>query len=93
MAGLNRWLSCVAVMTLFAAGGHRSPSAPSPLSVPNFQGDFAGSYVINSCSETGVFLSGCCFGSSFNAGGVFQLELSLVQNQTAVSGTAVCLHP
>jgi hypothetical protein len=87
------WLLwCVAAMTLFAACGRRAPSAPSPPSVPNFQGNLAGSYVINSCSEAGVFLSGFCVGSRSNAGGVFQLELSLVQNQTAVSGTVVLSH-
>ena len=87
--GINRLLLCFAVVTvLLAACGCRSPSAPSPPSVPNFQGEFAGSYAINSCNETGVFFSGFCSGSSSNAG-TFPLQLSLVQNQTSISGTMI----
>lgn len=76
----------VAGMTLAACG--RSASAPSA-AVANFQGEFAGAYVINSCSETGVFFSGFCFGSGSNAGGTFPLEVSFSQSQAAVSGTVV----
>ena len=36
-----------------------------------------------------MFFSGFCAGSSSNAGGTFPLELSLVQNQTAISGTVI----
>jgi len=75
--------SCVAAVAVSACGG-RSPSAPS---LPDFQGQFAGSYVITSCTEIGVFFSGFCVGSGWNAGSTFPLELSLVQNQTVVTGT------
>lgn len=88
--GISRLLSCFAVvMVLLAACGCGSPSAPAPSSVPDFQGQFAGSYVINSCNESGVFFSGFCIGSNSNTGGTFPLELSLVQNQTAISGTVI----
>jgi hypothetical protein len=76
-------------MVLLGACGRGSPSTPSPPSQPDFQGQFAGSYVINSCSETGVFFSGFCAGTSSTAGGTFGLELSFVQNQTAISGTVI----
>ena len=88
--GISRLLSCLAVvMSLLAACGRGSPSAPSPSSSPDFQGPFTGSYVINSCNETGVFFSGSCAGFGWSAGGTFPLELSLVQNQTAISGTVI----
>ncbi len=87
--GISRLLSCLSVvMILWAACGCGSPSAPSRSSLPDFQGQFTGSYVVNSCTETGVFFSGFCVGSSSNAG-TFPLELSLVQNQTAISGTVI----
>jgi hypothetical protein len=87
---IGRLLSCLAVvMILLAVCGCGSPSAPSPSSLPDFQGQFAGSYVINNCNETGAFFSGFCIGSSSNAGGTYPLELSLVQNQTAISGTVI----
>ena len=76
-------------MVLFVVCGCGSPSAPSPSSQPDFQGQFAGSYVINSCNETGVFFSGFCAGTSSTAGGTFALELSFVQNRTAISGTVI----
>lgn len=85
--GLDRPFTWVAVVTvLSAACGGRSPSAPSP-PLPDFQGQFTGGYVISSCTETGVFFSGFCVGSGWNAGSNFPLELSLVQNQTVVTGT------
>jgi len=88
--GISRLLSCLAVvMSLLAACGRGSLSAPSPSSSPDFQGPFTGSYVINSCNETGVFFSGSCAGFGWSAGGTFPLELSLVQNQTAISGTVI----
>lgn len=81
---------CVAVgIGLSAACGRDSPAAPSPPPVPNFQGEFAGTYVIDSCVEAGAFFSGFCFGSGSTPGGPFALELSLTQNQTAVSGTVI----
>ena len=85
----GRLLQCIAVVTVLSpACGGGSPSAPSP-PFPDFQGQFTGSYIINSCTETGVFFSGFCVGSSSNAGGTFALELSFVQNQTAISGTVI----
>jgi len=85
---MDRRFACVAaVAVLSAACGGRSPSAPSPPPPSDFQGQFSGSYVINSCTEIGVFFSGLCAGSSSNAGSTFALELSLVQNQTVVTGT------
>jgi hypothetical protein len=88
--GLSRLLSCLAVVViLLGACGCGSPSAPSSSSPSDFQGQFSGSYVINSCNETGVFFSGFCVGSSSTAGGTFPLELSFVQNQTAISGTVI----
>ena len=86
---IKRLLSCTAVvMVLLAPCGCSSTSGPSPPSLPNFQGQFAGSYLINSCDKSGYF-SGFCRGSSSHAGGTFPLELSLVQNQTATNGTMI----
>jgi len=76
-------------MVLLVACGCGSPSAPSSSSQPDFQGQFAGSYVINSCNETGVFFSGFCAGTSSTAGGTFPLELSFIQNRTAINGTVI----
>ena len=85
---LDRLLPCVAVVAvLSAACGGGLPSAPSPPPPPNFQGQFTGSYVITSCTETGVFFSGFCSGSGWNVGSTSAFELSLVQNQTVVTGT------
>jgi hypothetical protein len=87
--GVGRIFSCLTVaIVLLGACGRGSPTAPASSSLPNFQGQFVGSYVINSCNETGVFFSGFCAGSSSNTG-TFPLELSLVQNQTAISGTVI----
>jgi len=87
--GIGRILWCLAgSMVLLAACGCGSPTAPASSSLPNFQGQFAGSYVITSCNETGVFFSGFCVGSGSSIG-TFPLELSLVQNQTAISGTVI----
>jgi hypothetical protein len=85
---MDRRFACVAaVAVLSAACSGRSPSAPSSPPPSDVQGQFTGSYVITSCVETGVFFSGLCVGSSSNAGSTFALELSLVQNQTVVTGT------
>lgn len=75
------WVAAVAILQ--GCGG-RAPNAPS---LPDSQGQFAGSYVITSCTESGVFFSGFCAGSGWNSGLAFPLELSLVQNQTVVTGT------
>jgi|SRR6185295_1525986 len=76
--------ACVAAMAVLQGCGGRAPNAPS---LPDSQGQFAGSYVITSCTEVGVFFSGFCAGTGWNPGSAFPLELSLVQNQTVVTGT------
>lgn len=43
--------------------------------------------MITGCIEIGVFFSGFCAGSGWNSGSMLPLELSLVQNQTVVTGT------
>ena len=89
----------MSVLHVACGGGSSSttPTAPTPTpsptpatappTIPNFQGEFAGSYVITSCTEAGVFFSGFCFGSFSIAGGTFALEVSFIQDQMAVSGT------
>ena len=76
------------LVLLFAACGCGSSTAPSPAGPPDFHGQFTGSYIINRCTEAGVFFNGFCVGLSF-VGGTFPLQLSLVQNQASVSGTIV----
>lgn len=82
-------LSCIAVWSVCVGCGGTSPSGPSPPPSPNFQGQFTGTFVINGCTETGVFFSGLCGGSRFNVGATFSIELSLLQNQTTVTGTVI----
>jgi hypothetical protein len=86
---ISRRSSLGVVIALLGVCGCGSPGAPSPLSQPDFQGQFAGSYVINSCNETGVFFNGYCVGNSSTAGGTFPLDLSFVQNQTVITGTVI----
>jgi hypothetical protein len=76
-------VALVIALTQACAGG--SPSEPAP-AIPDFHGQFTGTYIINSCSEIGAFFSGFCAGSGWNVG-TFPFELSLVQSQTAVTGT------
>jgi hypothetical protein len=77
----------VLLLAAMACGGANStPTSPTP--TPNFQGQFTGSYVTTGCTETGVFFSGFCNGYGLALVGVtYPLSLSLVQNQTIVTGT------
>lgn len=80
-------VAVTAVAVLAAACSGRSPTAASPPPSSDVQGQFAGSYLITSCVETGVFFSGLCGGTGSTVGSSFALALSLVQNQTIVTGT------
>lgn len=83
----QRFAGLAAVAFLAATCGGRSSSAPSSSSAADFQGQFGGSYLITSCVETGVFFSGLCGGTGSTAGSSFALTLSIVQNQSVVTGT------
>jgi hypothetical protein len=87
-AGIERRFACLAAVALLAATcGGRSSSAPSSSSSADFQGQFNGNYLITSCVETGVFFSGLCGGTGSTVGSSFALAVSLVQNQSVISGT------
>jgi hypothetical protein len=85
---MEQRFACLTAVALFAATcGGRSSSAPSSSSSADFQGQFSGNYLITSCVETGVFFSGLCGGTGSTVGSSFALALSLVQNQSVVTGT------
>ncbi len=72
-----------------ACGKSSSPGDPSPppsAPLPNFQGQYSGTYVTSGCIETS--LGGFCAGLGFGVSRTLSLALSLAQNQNVVSGTA-----
>jgi hypothetical protein len=75
----------ILLVAVACGGGNSTTTSPSPTSTPNFQGQYTGSYVTSGCAET--VLIGLCQALGFGPSGTLSLTLSLVQNQTAVTGT------
>jgi hypothetical protein len=57
--------------------------------LPNYQGNWLGSYVVGSCSETQEFQNPDFCGTVFPTGRVFPLVFIFTQSGTALSGTAI----
>lgn len=64
--------------------GCNSPTTPSPAQIPNIQGQWRGTYVVQSCSETGSSIGVACRTLGSGSGG---LTLTLTQSGTSVQGT------
>ena len=65
-----------------------SPTAASSSTggaLSDFQGQYAGTYRVDTCVEAGIF-AGFCEGAELTAGQTPPISLSLTQNQSAVSG-------
>ena len=81
-------IALVWIALLTVACGDDGPATPPTPVVPNFQGQWTGSYDITGCSGTGVFATPPAFCDTFSIGSTFPLTLTLTQTGTQVTGTA-----
>lgn len=67
-----------------------SPTASSTTggTISDFQGQYTGTYRVDTCVEEGIF-TGFCEGTGLVAGATPPISLSLTQNQSAVSGNVL----
>ena len=80
-----KWPSLVIVLSLLlvSACGGSNPLAPSP-SVPNYAGNWSGSYVLSGCNQSGgMALANFCA----NLGATMPYGLALTQSGSNVSGS------
>ncbi|HEY3043614.1 MAG TPA: hypothetical protein VGJ39_06300 [Vicinamibacterales bacterium] len=87
-------LVTIAVAICAGCSNSNSPTSPAAASTTgggtpaNFQGQYSGTYRVNSCAAEGIFV-GFCEGSGSTAETTFPITLSLTQNQSAVTGSVM----
>ena len=87
-------LALITVLFAVSAGcNHSDPLSPTASSttggtISDFQGQYAGTYRVDTCVEEGIF-SGFCEGTGLVAGATPRISLTLTQNQSAVSGNVL----
>ena len=81
---MKRTTLLVFVSVLAGCSG-KSPSSPSA-QIPNVQGQWSGSYVTQSCLETGSAAGAFC-SSGRGGGGSGALTLTLTQSESTLTGT------
>lgn len=78
-----RWLPCLLALCVVGCGSNGSPTGPSK-NVPNYSGNWRGTYTVTGCNETGgISLANVCR----LVGNAPPFTLTLTQSQRNVSGS------